>query len=912
MNVNRIDVLLRNNTGNKNKHALIDSFVVRTKIFQTIFSEIKSSTSDKPEQNYLLIGQRGAGKTTLLFRLKYAIEDDVKLKVWLLPVILPEEQYNITELFNLWESVAEYMEDIYKWEALVSEINKVSDKKNAGDLAYDIIEKNLKQHSKKIVVFIENINHFFTKIGKTGQQRLREILLTTPNIRIIGSSTSYFDEITNYSAPFYDFFKVYQLKGLSKEESKLFLLKLGEQYGQLHEIEDLIKNNAKRIESLRRLTGGIPRIMSYLFQIFIDNKNGGAIVDLYELLEQLTFLYKAELDQLSTQQQKIIDVIARNWDAISTKDIAHKTRIDSKQVSSVLNALEKDQVIESVSTKTKNKLYRVRDRFLNIWYLMRFGKKKERENVIWLVRFYDAWCNKTELSKKVEEHLNNLKEGVYDTKAALDMGNTFLSCEGLPASLKFDVYRATKSLLPKELKKDLNLSDKDLKTTIDKLIKNKEYDKAIDALNETDERGVTYYFLLSRIYSGLTDFNKYVEALQKVFELTENTEIALIIGRLNKLLDKTDDAIRYLNIALEDNNYIAATILGEIYAEMGDIDKAKEYFQIAIDKGINDAIMLLAKVYFEEKNYSEAEKLCKNAIEKGNDKAINNLGIILEKAGKTDEAISSYKKAIEQGFYIAYLNWGTMLLSLPTPKPDETKELFEKALQKGVPNANSELGRLYLHEKNYTESLKYLKAGVAKKEPQAAHLLAHYYENTKDWTKAEKLFTQSFDWGTKKGIICLFNGAFLNLKNERKSYILEQFEKNQEYIQKSGPLMVVKFAKLLLWNGKIEMSINKLASDEKRIVGVLQDNDKEYSADVVAELTDYFILLIAKGQYNAAFSLLAKEEPDYKQILKPVYFALMNYMKEEYPQEYLKAGEELKETVDEVIKNIEDYKVKYK
>ena len=42
-----------------------------------------------------------------------------------------------------------------------------------------------------------------------------------------------------------------------------------------------------------------------------------------------------------------------------------------------------------------------------------------------------------------------------------------------------------------------------------------------------------------------------------------------------------------------------------------------------------------------------------------------------------------------------------------------------------------------------------------------------------------------------------------------------------------------------------------------------------------------------------------------KDRFKPIYYALMYFMKDKYPNEYLKVGAELKETVEEVIKEIE-------
>ncbi|MCH5685164.1 MarR family transcriptional regulator [Niabella sp. W65] len=175
---------------------------------------------------------------------------------------------------------------------------------------------------------------------------------------------------------------------MTQEECEKLLIKIGQQYGEEQQIKDVIANFPGRVEALRRLTGGVPRTISYLFQIFLDNENGKAIKDLYLLIDTLTLLYKSELDQLSTQQQKVVDAIARKWDAISVREIAKRTRLESKNISSILSYLEKNQLVEKVPTSTKNHLYRIKERFMNIWYLMRFGRAHDKENVKWLVRFF--------------------------------------------------------------------------------------------------------------------------------------------------------------------------------------------------------------------------------------------------------------------------------------------------------------------------------------------------------------------------------------------------------------------------------------------------------------------------------------------------------------------------------------------
>lgn len=480
------DVLLRNNTGNKSKDSLIEGFVIRTKEFENLFSNIRKSKKQH-NQHFLIIGQRGAGKTTLLHRLNYAIEDDSELSAVTIPIIFSEEQYHLSELTNLWESIAGYLEDNYQWQNISAGIDKIIANNNDYELlAFEYLKERLKLQNKTLIVIIENINVFLKKIDKTERERLKAILLSADYIKIIGSSTSFNDGIIDFSSEFFDFFQVIQLNGLNKSECENLLIKIGQQYGAEEQIKDIIKNNPARIEALRRLTGGVPRTIAYLFEIFLNNKNGKAITDLYILIDTLTFLYKSELDQLSSQQQKVIDVIARKWDAIGVKEISKITRFESKNISSILSGLEKNQLIEKVQTSTKNHLYRIKERFMNIWYLMRFGRKHDKENVIWLVRFFDAWCEEKELNKLITDHIDNLKEGLYDVNAAIDMGNTFLSCENVSESLKLELIRMTKSVLPKRLLDKVRISSKNVHNTLVELITAQNFDEALKMLNEID------------------------------------------------------------------------------------------------------------------------------------------------------------------------------------------------------------------------------------------------------------------------------------------------------------------------------------------------------------------------------------------------------------------------------------------
>ena len=914
MNAKNINILLRNNTGNKEKSSLIDGFVVRNKQFNTIFKEIHHSETDKPEQSYIIIGQRGSGKTTLLYRLKYAIEDDAELQNRLLPIMFSEEQYNLTELENLWENIAELLEDTHGWQGVKKEIDLNITQQFYEEKAFETLEDRIKKSGKKIIVFIENIDELFKKIGVEGQQRLREVLLSSNYIRIIASSTTYFDAITDYDKPFFDFFKIIELKGLSKSECISVLLKIADQHGEKERIESIIKANPSRVESLRRLTGGVPRTISYLFQIFLDNENGKAIKDLYQLIDNLTFLYKAELDQLSTQQQKVVDVIARNWDAIAVKEIAAKTRYESKQVSSILNTLERNQVIEIVSTKTKNNLYRIKERFLNIYYLMRFGKKQERENVIWLVRFYDAWCNKTELAQYIDAHLKNLSDGKYDIVAAIDMGNAFFSCENISPELKYDLFKKTQSILPKNFIKELKYSDNNLYERINLLIKQKEHSKAKELLNEIENRDEKYYMFSEWLYFRDNQFKESESDAEKLYALNPEGRTAFRIGYINELhLNDVYKAIKYYNIALDKNEFSAAERLGIIHLFNNDIEEAIRYFLIAVENGINTALIPISSAYLSQRNYNIAEKYIKMAIIKKIKGADICLGELYQERSQFAKAEEAFSRSFKSGNDEALISLGILQLLRRKYNPDKAKHYFEDAIKKGVNKGYYFLGKLYLDDLNdEVKGVENLNISIERGSEIAAHDLAHYYHHKKEFELSDQLFLKSFELGRKSSIFCLAILIFNSKRKDKKQFILDQFEEKLNELNIFGSVSILEYAFLLLWNGQIEKSISVVLEQFNLIREILQSNKEKKINDIIVGLGKFLNLLIAKGQYNAAYSLFKDDSLiDLKQIERPVYYALMNYMKNEYPLEYLKAGDELKEMIIEIIGDIEKYKKEY-
>jgi nucleoside-triphosphatase THEP1 len=384
------------NPQNQTKTGLINGFVVRQKIFNRLFNSIKEAKMMVPEQHYLLLGRRGIGKTTMLLRLAYEIENTSELQNWLLPVVFNEEEYGIRRLFNFWERIMDLLGQQYPIFAFDQTERKRISALHKDDDAYERalfehLMSELNRNEKKIILFIDNFGDILEKFSDFELHRLRKILQGSPDIRLVGASSVVLDALYKYDHPFYEFFQVEELKGLSASETHDLLISLSQHYKK-EIVAQIVVEHPGRVEALRRITGGVIRTMVLLFEIFADDEDGTAFQDLETVLDRLTPFYKHRIDDLSTQQQAIVEIIARNWDGISVKELVEATRLDSKTISAQLQILEKNGVVEKRATMTKNHLYLVSERFFNVWFLMRSGQKSDEKRVQWLVHFFEEWC----------------------------------------------------------------------------------------------------------------------------------------------------------------------------------------------------------------------------------------------------------------------------------------------------------------------------------------------------------------------------------------------------------------------------------------------------------------------------------------------------------------------------------------
>jgi DNA-binding transcriptional regulator GbsR (MarR family) len=593
------------NPAQKSRDQFSEEYILRKNLYDRLLQDIADAPKDIAPQHYL--------------RLKYAIEDNPELNQWIIPIQFSEEQYSITRLEHLWEETAALLESQSgQYEGLYNRISAYENADRYDAISFEILEKELKQNGHRILLLIDNVGDLFDKFPDIQNHLLRQILMASPAIQLVGCSSRMLEHTFRYDKPFFEFFHQLKLEPLDRKTAIELLRALGKEYHQEEAIENIIEKTPARIEVLRRLTGGVPRTMVLLFNIFIDNASGTAFDDLQHLLDEVNSLYKHRMDELKPQQQQIIDTLAKTWEPMTAKEVLVQSKlaredIKSNQISAQLKQLADNQIVESIETKGRTQSYRIRERFFNIWYLMRHGRKKNKEEVLWLVRFLEDWCTKSQLREMAKKHIIGMKNPEYSESGAYYKARALAEVKGIDEELRIEMLEVTASFLVKK-----GLSDKasEMEDYLIQLLPKLIGSKVMNLVSIEN-----FIELEKLIYSLPTKFKT-----KRGIEL--NSIYRVMAASFHLLLKNTSEAKKYYLMAVELKNVDAMFELGMLFEKEGEsFDLVEKYYLLAADNNHREALVQLGYLYLmgERSNSEKAGKYLKLGADAGSYRAMNAL-----------------------------------------------------------------------------------------------------------------------------------------------------------------------------------------------------------------------------------------------------------------------------------------------
>ena len=604
-----VDQLSLYQNANNDNATVRRNFVVRVSEFELIMSDLRRKRAKDPLQHELLLGRRGSGKSTLLKRIQIEIEEDPTLSKNYIAINLAEEQAGIYRLSDLWFEALKEISLQTNTSVNLEAFSTFKDNQEYARYLYGEIHKILVEHQKKVVLLLDNLDRIVENFDDDGHL-LRETLLNYNDVQIIGGSTRMDEHFWQYDKPFYEFFRRHRLEGLTFEEIHQLLNQWSDLMG-LTQLKDYALHNRGKIEALRILTDGLPRTLQFFIKIFLKNSTLTGFNHIKQTMDLASPLYQERLNNLTAPQRKIVLEMAFIWEACSTKQLVEACRMEGKLISSFMKQLNGFGIVETLQTNTKNHLYRLSERFFNMWLIVTQGNPDQKRKARYLTIFLETWYDANEIQAMATTHFQNLKaknmgydQAVVLTKAISQSKyiGVYERDELLDLTYQLSDYQPEKGDLPKKYEK--------LEKEIIKLYEEGKYEQALQIVEEIENE---------------EDGNKYSWK-----------------GFLFRQIQKQTKAEKYYLLAIEKGNINALYNLASLYQNQGKEKEAEKYYLLAIEEGDINALNNLAVLYKNQGKEKEAEKYYLLAIEKGDIIALHNLALFYFQLNKNKQKALEY------------------------------------------------------------------------------------------------------------------------------------------------------------------------------------------------------------------------------------------------------------------------------
>jgi hypothetical protein len=379
---------------------------------------IESATSGNKHQR-LIIGPRGSGKTHLLRVLYNRLSSRNEIKNKLKIAYLCEDEYGIAAFLDF---IIRIFRAFIKWDPknsnyLNEEINKLKKVPihDQEKIAVKILLNHIK--GKTLLIIAENISNIFDGIEKEGQRKLRDLVQQYPYFTFMASNQALFKDVQYEDKPFHNFFKITHLKKLTLEAAILFLKSIAEWEEKADFLKFLDEPEGKgRIHAIYDITGGNHRLLvTFYYFLKVDYKNSLSY-SFIKTINDLIPYYQSFMNQLSAQQQKIVQYLCQIRKPSNVKNIAENCFSSQNTISKQMSTLEKLKYVDATSAG-KETFYELSEPLLRICFEVKENRGRHiRLFIDFLGNFYSTEETNSERLKKNEALVVKEPSMEYGTK----------------------------------------------------------------------------------------------------------------------------------------------------------------------------------------------------------------------------------------------------------------------------------------------------------------------------------------------------------------------------------------------------------------------------------------------------------------------------------------------------------------
>lgn len=287
----------------------------------------------KTAQPNLIVGESGCGKTFLMKRLYGNIKENMGNTLY--PVVIEGKSLFSTD--DIWNQCALYLNI------------------EGGNDSFDAIIKWQETNSKRVVLFVDNIQYYFERTDSTEQYGLRGKLNRSGAPILIASSERVLPAFTDYDAAFFDGFKITYIKPLTISAVKE------------------IKNSGYDTNRLEKIMAYMPKtIRSMFIAMGILDKSEDSTNDLAFLSDYFFSHYQEKFDVTSTQMQRILSALSQSESGLTLSEIREITGQENGKISPYLKLMIDQKLISKEAKSLRGGIYSIADPLFKLWLRYNF------------------------------------------------------------------------------------------------------------------------------------------------------------------------------------------------------------------------------------------------------------------------------------------------------------------------------------------------------------------------------------------------------------------------------------------------------------------------------------------------------------------------------------------------------------
>lgn len=669
----------------------------RWDILNGILEEMDIKKGEGPKQHWIIVGPKGIGKSHILTLLYHKVKNNRKLgKKWV-PVLFPEELLMAGKLHKFLERVL--VDTIQEFDQeenpvsneLVQNIKKIKENpiSERSEHFFSLLSWFQRETGKHILLITENLQQLMGKhFSLIEQKKLRAFLQTSDALLIIGSATTVFNALHDYSHPFYHFFHIRRLGDLSFEDMKTLIHGILAQKLRPELSQKALDGDA-RLRALYSFTGGNPRMAIFLADILSTEVPGEMLELMDRILDELTPYFLSMLAGIPDYLKNIINTLAAFEPAQSPMEISRHLEVPQTSIRNYLKLLKEDGYVKVAFSKGKSNYYCLNEYLYRVWYQMR--DSSHREETRWLMELLlMVYSSEEMIEEKAKLEANNeINSADFFYKKLIDQTIQFLD-EHPDYCKVFEYYVHAMFSDQEGLMKEPSKEHKMLIEALQLLFngQNGKADAIFQDIINSDPQSESLFYDWGASFFALGRREEAIEKFRKAIDINPLFMPPYMgMGGCFMANGQYKEAIETFERA-EELNLKSAEIYGfwgNCLNLLGKHEEANEKLEMAaeLDPGSDTIYGVWGDCLKRLGRYEDAIEKLEKSIEL-NPKNENTYGVwgdCLTELGRYEEAIDKYKKAMEINpkSEIVYRVWGDCLTKQGSY--NEALEKFEKSIE---------------------------------------------------------------------------------------------------------------------------------------------------------------------------------------------------------------------------------------